>query len=566
MKIGNSNPVLWRLLISLIIILFALIMWGAIETYGQPSSYISTYYTVADDSGIYAGNAVYLTARNSATGTLTPSTFTIGQLFQSGSYTVYRSFLIFDTRPLLVNQTVTQAWLSFLIYSDASTTDFDIVILSGQPTYPHVPIVTGDFDRTHYSGDYGGTFNTAGKSTGRHYTIEIDPDIIEKDDYTKICLMSSRDISATSPSGAEAISIYGNGGTWPAFLTIAIDHNYAIEGDPSDGLAYHSDPASLDHCRHETTATSVLDTGPPYNSIEIGQIESSPKYIRRGFMYFDTSGIPDNFYVTDARIAVYVSSITRTPGNEFTIYVESGLDEAYPHKPFIASDYDETLYTNGKNLGQSLNTSDMTAGFWYDISLSKTLINLDGWTKIILKSSMDIDEWEYGLGSPYNNYISINAQEYMFGAKLLINGCPSAPAALGIATTHLDNGYASMDYVFNMTLSGGYPNFIWTVTTSGWSWLEFGINGSLYGTLPATPGTYYLTVNVTDGIGQGDEHVFSIVVSELIVGGPPEDQIDLSIPDMGELGELWALLILASIFVGGFKIMRDYNRQLGRRR
>ena len=54
---------------------------------------------------------------------------------------------------------ITSATLSLYGSNDYPTTDFDIVIQNGQPTYPHEPLVIGDYYKDYYSND-GGSITT----------------------------------------------------------------------------------------------------------------------------------------------------------------------------------------------------------------------------------------------------------------------------------------------------------------------------------------------------------------------------------------------------------------------
>ena len=86
---------------------------------------------------------------------------------------------------------------------------FDITIQNGQPTYPHNPMQTGDYAKSHYSGN-GGTLNTASFTSG-YNAIRLDNlNWINKTGITKLCLRSSRDISGTAPTGNEYVNVYSN--------------------------------------------------------------------------------------------------------------------------------------------------------------------------------------------------------------------------------------------------------------------------------------------------------------------------------------------------------------------
>jgi len=138
--------------------------------------------------------------------------FTVGQLegVPAGTYAVYRGFLFFDTSVILQEANITSATLSIKLETDASSTDFNITIQNGQPTYPHDPLVVGDYYYGHYGGN-GGNISTSGMSTDTYYNISmttIGRGWVTKEGWTKLCLRSSRDINSLTPTGAEDVNIY----------------------------------------------------------------------------------------------------------------------------------------------------------------------------------------------------------------------------------------------------------------------------------------------------------------------------------------------------------------------
>jgi len=123
---------------------------------------------------------------------------------------VYRGFLFFDTSALPDTATITATSLKLYGKTDSSTTDFFITVQSGMPTYPHDPLVSGDFDMTNYAGD-GGSLTTNGFSVAGYNTITLNSTgrgWISKTGTTKLCLRSGRDIGDANPTGNEYVVIY----------------------------------------------------------------------------------------------------------------------------------------------------------------------------------------------------------------------------------------------------------------------------------------------------------------------------------------------------------------------
>ena len=126
----------------------------------------------------------------------------IGQIPYNTSGAIFRDALYFDTSTLLSAVTITDAIIYLYGSSNASTTDFDITVQNGQPTYPSNTLIVTDYDKSHYAGS-GGTLNTSGWLVGGYNSLSLDAtgiSWINKGGNTKLFLRSSRDISGTAPS------------------------------------------------------------------------------------------------------------------------------------------------------------------------------------------------------------------------------------------------------------------------------------------------------------------------------------------------------------------------------
>ena len=170
----------------------------------------------------------YLIVRNalSANEPLTPTTLIVGQLntYSSGffqhKYTVYRSVLQFDTSIIPEGAPIEYVNLEIMVNQNLTDVDYDIIIKNGQPEFPHTPVIASDYFHENYEGD-GGSINTADmgggvpawvydsiilNSTGRSWIAK------GSGAKTKLCLRSSRDISATKPDGYgydERLTFFG---------------------------------------------------------------------------------------------------------------------------------------------------------------------------------------------------------------------------------------------------------------------------------------------------------------------------------------------------------------------
>jgi PKD repeat protein len=174
-----------------------------------------TVYSTSSDGYIYDSNTNYNTAQAATSGTVNNSGtyITIGQKKQPGmptsTYYVYRGFVFFDTSALPSNAYLDNATLSLYKKDDYSTTDFNITIQNGQPTYPHDPMQTGDYNKNYYSGN-GGSLNTSLFTSGYNDIKLNSLSWINRVGITKLCLRSSRDLNARAPTGNEYVNVHSN--------------------------------------------------------------------------------------------------------------------------------------------------------------------------------------------------------------------------------------------------------------------------------------------------------------------------------------------------------------------
>jgi PKD repeat protein len=173
-----------------------------------------TVYSTSSDGYIYNSGTNYNTVQSASTGKVVNSSatyITIGQRRQpenlSFTYYIYRGFVFFNTSALPSNAYLDNATLSLYKKDDYSSTDFTITIQNGQPTFPHNPLQTGDYGKSHYSGN-GGGLNTSRFVNGRNNITLTNLNWINKTGTTKLCLRSSRDINGTTPTGSEYVNVY----------------------------------------------------------------------------------------------------------------------------------------------------------------------------------------------------------------------------------------------------------------------------------------------------------------------------------------------------------------------
>ncbi|HWR27845.1 MAG TPA: hypothetical protein VN377_05355, partial [Candidatus Thermoplasmatota archaeon] len=170
-----------------------------------------TLYSTFSDGYIYNYGTNYNTAQSSSYGMESSSAtyITIGQKKVSTMYFINRGFVFFNTSVVPFNALLDNATLALYKKDDNSTTDFDITIQDGQPTYPHDPLESSDYNKNHYSGNIG-ALNTSGFTTGYNNITLNNLKCINTNGTTKLCLRSSRDINGTTPTGNEYINVFSS--------------------------------------------------------------------------------------------------------------------------------------------------------------------------------------------------------------------------------------------------------------------------------------------------------------------------------------------------------------------
>lgn len=278
---------------------------------GSASDAYISHYAVDDyDSARLASSGTNLYASS--------STLRIGQYYVDvGGYWeefhIYRGYLLFDTSSIPDGSGISEAVLSFRLSADYSTTDFSVTVQDGQPTYPHNPVVLGDYYYARYSGSEGAV-STAGMNAGSWYNITLsDPTIVDLDGYTKLCLRSSRDISGNAPSGNEYIDIYsGDTPLSKPILYVTYGQNtftfYGLMDEDTgtyvdlseravDVTAYYSGGKASESFSVNGTYNFASDYVPLYFRFDIGTTDRE---------YWVTSGdVNGTIYIFNATLASY---------------------------------------------------------------------------------------------------------------------------------------------------------------------------------------------------------------------------------------------------------------------
>lgn len=169
-----------------------------------------------------------------------------------------------------------------------------------------------------------------------------------------------------------------------ATYPITIDPDSSFTTSSSDAFALYT---SLSYA---TARTSVVPTTYSTSSVylDIGQnIQASYYDVRRSWVYYDTSSIPDDSTVTSSTLNIY--GLQDLSVTDFNVAIQTGMP-TYPHDPFdYTQDY---YYDNYSGNGGLLYTSLYNTGQYNNITVSATgltWINKTGTTKFALRSDQD---------------------------------------------------------------------------------------------------------------------------------------------------------------------------------
>lgn len=203
-----------KLSVFLIVLLCVAMATLFIEIPEVKASTTLTFTGSTSDKTIIGADVDYETARTMTSGYIEDvDEISVGQdlLVPSYQFLVKRAFVYFDTSSLPDGAVIDSAVLSLYVSYDNSDADFNVTIQNGQPTYPHDPLVAGDYYYQHYSGDGGSRNTTDGLVEGAYWNITLSAageGYISLTGDTKLCLRSSKDISGTSNVYDEVVWFY----------------------------------------------------------------------------------------------------------------------------------------------------------------------------------------------------------------------------------------------------------------------------------------------------------------------------------------------------------------------
>ena len=196
---------------SLICVVIALFLFSFVFTLPkvQATATSATFYSSLSDGCIQRHGTVYSTVRTDGAGD-TPEIVNylrVGQDYSDSNYYIFRSYVYFDTSSIPDSATILTANLR--LYSTGSGVNTEVYVLSGMPTYPHDPLVAGDYDYSVYNSGAGNSLCYAGSPS--YQTIGLTStgiSWINKAGWTKFCLRSYNDVYGNEPTGLEEIYFF----------------------------------------------------------------------------------------------------------------------------------------------------------------------------------------------------------------------------------------------------------------------------------------------------------------------------------------------------------------------
>ena len=153
---------------------------------------------------------------------------------------------------------------------------------------------------------------------------------------------------------------------------------------PTDGHLRLNGDDGWEQLRSSNEAAEVFDT------LRYVKINTRPDIIYRGFLFFDTSSLPDDQPVSAAILHIY----SKCTGDldDTHLYILGG-NEDYPHEPLLPTDFalpDETL-----PLCAHLDVGEWADGLAYrtiPLDNAETVVNTAGSTKLCLLERRDYED------------------------------------------------------------------------------------------------------------------------------------------------------------------------------
>ena len=348
-----------------------------------------TYISSSYDAELYAyGVANYTTVHDATSAVMAWDGFEFkhtGQRNASGtSWSIYRSGIFFNTSALPNDANISSAKVGLYGASDNSITDFNITLqVSSNSSYPHEPMVVGDYNCSLYSGD-GGNISTSGFNLSGYNNISMTATgltWISLTGTTKLLIRSSNDIASTAPTGDEYIDTctYEKGAGYQPFLEVT----YTIpEGDiylttASDTHGNVSDPgeAGSPYAYSPNTSVNISATADACyhfvnwtgNTTDIDDVNASSTHIHMGT---GNKSVTANFAI-DVKTVTYSAGAGGSVNGSWPENVNCGSNGSWvlasPNANYHFVNWSDASTTNPRHEVNVTSNLSYTANFAIDV-------------------------------------------------------------------------------------------------------------------------------------------------------------------------------------------------------
>jgi len=351
--------------------------------------------------------AVYNTVRDAvANGDMDYSSTSIivGQQYSVEGYAILRGYLFFDTSAIPDDAAISSATLRLYGESQNLQRSFGLQVLGGMPTYPHDPLINGDYERTQYSTTVLATkyCTPTTWSTAGYNNLLLNGNglaVINKAGTTKFCLRSGFDLSGIAPIATfpdEYLSFYSankEGTSYDPKLDITYTvpvTQVEVETDPADTIGetvarlrgqVTEDGDSLCTVWFEYGLTSSMLSATIHQEsfVELSQFSESIAGLERGQLYYcramasngETSGNgttetfltfpeePDDDFAAASGDEEIILTWTKGDGAQMTMvrYLTTG---SYPQSP---TDGTQAYFDTGSGFTHTSLNNDTTYAY-----------------------------------------------------------------------------------------------------------------------------------------------------------------------------------------------------------
>lgn len=193
-----------RLFLALIILSALFIPFAQVEPAKASNTVI--IYSTTSDAMLTSSSANYSLVRTAASANASYTTnFTVGQYLGLGTYDIFRSYVIFNTSTIPTTANISSVILHLYGAATFAVDDFDIVVQTGNNTYPHNPVILSDYNYNLYADNFS-SLNSANCTTSGYNEFPLSSTgiaTVNVTGETRFCLRSLEDINGNAPTAAE---------------------------------------------------------------------------------------------------------------------------------------------------------------------------------------------------------------------------------------------------------------------------------------------------------------------------------------------------------------------------